>query len=165
MRKVWLILPVALLCYLVVLNASDETTSKGNASGIDKALMGLKLSASQKSLEGLVSNDFVLIEKAGEELKRLDESRLWSSIDNPEYTHFRNELRREADKLIQLARAKNLDGTAFVYTNMVGTCINCHNHCRDVLKIAKFGPNSKVFPIPTSELEDPVSLKEGVIRR
>ena len=167
MRKVWLILPVMVLCYIVTLklNASDEKAQGGNPTARDKALMGLKLSASQKALEGLVSKNFALIEKAGEELKRLDESRLWSSIENPEYNHFRIELKREGDKLIQMANAKNLDGAAFTYTTMVGTCINCHTHCRDVLKIAQFGPDSKVFPIPTNELEDPISLKEDVIRR
>ena len=68
MRKVWLILPVMILGYIVALklNASDEKVQGDNPTALDKALMGLKLSASQKALEGLVSKNFALIEKAGE---------------------------------------------------------------------------------------------------
>ncbi len=35
---------------------------------------------------------------------------------NPEYKSLRIELKRVADKLIQLANAMNLDGAAFTYT-------------------------------------------------
>jgi len=137
MKRFWPLLPLtAVLLLAVGLSASDQPGKPKNLVGSDEALMALKLASTQKTLEGLVEKNFQQIRKAGEELKRLDESRLWSDVDNPEYTHYRIELTRQADKLIQLADAKNLDGAAFTYMNMVGTCINCHTHCRDVLKIA-----------------------------
>jgi len=137
MKRFWPLLPLtAVLLLAVGLSASDQPGKPKNLVGSDEALMALKLASTQKTLEGLVEKNFQQIRKAGEELKRLDESRLWSDVDNPEYTHYRIELTRQAEKLIQLADAKNLDGAAFTYMNMVGTCINCHTHCRDVLKIA-----------------------------
>ncbi len=137
MKRFWPLLPLtAVLLLAVGLSASDQPGKPKNLVGSDEALIALKLASTQKTLEGLVEKNFQMIRKAGEELKRLDESRLWSDVDNPEYTHYRIELTRQADKLIQLADAKNLDGAAFTYMNMVGTCINCHTHCRDVLKIA-----------------------------
>lgn len=152
MKRFWPLLPVIAVALLVVcfgLTAADQPGRSKNLNGSDQALMALKLSSSQKTLEGLVEKDFNLIRKAGEELKRLDESRLWSDVENAEYTHYRIELTRQADRLIQLSEARNLDGAAFAYMNMIGTCINCHNHCRDVLKIAGL---QEISPTPLAAI-------------
>lgn len=143
MKRIWnfrgltllLLAGLVLIAYGVAV-ADQQPGKVPNVVSNDEALMALKLASSQKALEGLVEKDFVLIRKAGEELKRLEQSKVWRDVENGEYTHFRIELARQADKLVQMAEAKNLDGAAFTYMNMVSTCINCHNHCRDVLKIA-----------------------------
>ncbi len=136
LKRHWYLFSLGLIVAVAYGFAAAEPGKVPNTQNSDEALMALKLASSQKALEGLVEKDFVLIRKAGEELKRLDESKLWRDVENGEYTHFRIELGRQADKLVQMAEAKNLDGAAFTYMNMVSTCINCHNHCRDVLKIA-----------------------------
>lgn len=150
MKRYWPLLPLLAVVLLVVgLSAADQPGRPRNLVDSDEALMALKLASTQKTLEGLVEKDFNMIRKAGEEMKRLDQSKLWSDVQNDEYTHYRIELARQADKLIQLAEAKNLDGAAFTYMNMVGTCINCHTHCRDVLKIASLQDDNGHLPLAT----------------
>ncbi len=45
----------------------------------------------------------------------------------------------------------NLEGAAFVYVQAVSTCIACHEHCRDVLRIAQIPNANGVISIPTSD--------------
>ena len=53
--------------------AAAEPGKVPNTQNSDEALMALKLASSQKALEGLVEKDFVLIRKAGEELKQVEQ--------------------------------------------------------------------------------------------
>lgn len=117
-------------------------------------LMRVKLASTQKVVEGLMAEDFNLIRKGGEELSRICDATQWRSRDDQLYAQYRSELRRNAQKLIQLAEEKNLDGSAYAYMHSLTTCITCHEHCRDVLHIATKGSGFKVVPIPATEQEN-----------
>lgn len=112
-------------------------------------LMLAKLASTQKIVAGLVSKDFGQIKAGGEDLARICDAIEWPINADDVYTQHRMELRRQADKFISMAQERNLDGAAFTYMHSVATCINCHQHCRDVLRIAEI-PNrtSRVIPIP-----------------
>ena len=75
----------------------------------------------------------------------------WESHPDPLYGHYKAELRRQASGLSELADQQNLDGAAFSYIQTIGTCVSCHTHCRDVLRIAAV-PN-RVIQIPVVEGE------------
>jgi len=130
---------------------------QGEAKGRDGQLPGLmlaKLANTQRVVAGLVAKDFGEIRRGAEDMLRVCDAEQWGTNADPIYTQHRSELRRQAFKLSELADTHNLDGAAFCYIQTVSTCISCHEHCRDVLRIAQI-PNSGsgVISIPTSEQE------------
>ena len=42
-------------------------------------------------------------------------------------------------KLIRMAETRNLEGAAYTFQNLTGTCIACHQHVRDVIKLGDAG--------------------------
>ena len=120
----------------------------------ESALMRAKVASSHKIMEGLVAKDFLEIRSGAEELKRICRATEWEAHSDPMYAHHRGELIRQANKLIDAADQSNLDATTFAYFNALTTCINCHDHCRDVLKIANVKRTVKIIPIPTTDSDD-----------
>jgi hypothetical protein len=117
-------------------------------------LMLAKLANSQRMLTGLVSKDFEEIKRGAEGMLKVCDASQWESNADSTYGQYRTELRRQSLKLTQLAEEQNLDGAAFQYMQSVATCINCHQHCRDVLRIAHIpAPANRVISIPTSQEE------------
>ncbi|MCC7334029.1 MAG: hypothetical protein IT422_02965 [Pirellulaceae bacterium] len=113
-------------------------------------LMRAKLMSTQKVVEGLMDGDFSMIRKGGVELQRICDATGWRSHDDQVYGHYRAELKRSATKLVEQANAGSLDGAAYGYMHTLTTCINCHDHCRNVLRVAQASPG--VVPIPVTEL-------------
>ncbi len=134
----------------------------------DEQLAGMmlaKLASSQKIVSGLVSEDFEEIRKGAEELNRICQATEWAAHSDQIYAHHRQELRRQAVKLAKLAEDRNLDGAAFTYMHSLTTCISCHQHCRDVLRISDdLSPMDKIVPIPVTE-DEPQRLGNRPIRR
>ena len=120
----------------------------------ESALMRAKVASAHKIMEGLVAKDFLEIRTGAEELNRICRATEWEAHSDPVYAHYRSELIRQANKLIDAADHSNLDATTFAYINSLTTCINCHEHCRDVLKIANVKRGSKIIPIPTTDSDD-----------
>lgn len=116
-------------------------------------LMQAKLSSSQKVVEGLMSGDFNMIRKGATDLQKICDATGWRTRDDQVYGHYRSELKRGATKLIQQANAENLDGAAYGYMHTLTTCINCHDHCRNVLRVAN-DLTPKAVPIPVTEQEN-----------
>jgi hypothetical protein len=118
------------------------------------ALMLAKLASTQKITNGLVSKDFEEISRGAKELVKICQATEWAGHQDQIYAHHRIEMQKHAEKLEQLARQRNLEGAAFVYMNSLTSCINCHEYCRDVLRIADDSESHfKVVPIPTREPE------------
>ncbi|MBI3863256.1 MAG: hypothetical protein HY290_15300 [Planctomycetia bacterium] len=120
----------------------------------ESALMQAKVASSHKVMEGLVAKDFHEIRTGAEELKKICRATEWQAHSDPVYGHHRAELIRQANKLVDSADQSNLDAAAFAYINVLATCIHCHEHCRDVLKIAEIRRPTKVIPIPTNDADD-----------
>ncbi len=116
-------------------------------------LMRAKLSSSQKVVEGLMAGDFEMIRKGGEELKRICDATSWRTHDDQVYAHYRAELARSSMKIVQQANAENLDGAAYGYMHSLTNCIQCHDYCRNTLRIASANAIPPVVSIPTSEQE------------
>jgi hypothetical protein len=112
----------------------------------DVRVMRKKLANVQVIVEGLVQKDFDAIESAGDKLFRLCKGQGWTTQKDSRYDGYRAELQREAGRLVELARAKNLEGTTYAYVKLISTCVDCHAHCRDVLQIAKEVP--VLHPVP-----------------
>lgn len=96
------------------------------------AFMRLKLDHSQKILEGIVTEDFHLIEKSAQDLSLLSRDEMWQVFQTPEYLQHSIEFRRAADDVAGAARKRNVDGAALAYMGMTMRCVECHKHVRDV---------------------------------
>ena len=133
----------------------------------DEPLPGLmlaKLASSQAIVAGLVSKDFDQIRRGAQDMVRICDATQWETNTDEVYAHHRRELRRQAMRLSELAGEGNLEGAAFVYTHTVATCITCHQHCRDVLRIAERRlPVGGVIRIPTSD--EPLDWPNNALRR
>ena len=135
-----------LLFSLGVLAASDKPPAR-KAKPVD-VLMRSKLASSQKVVEGLVAKDFSMVQKGAKELLKVCDAEEWRSSDEQVYKHFKTELRRQVEKLDAFSDAQNLEGTTFAYLSLISTCVDCHSHCRDVLRIASEPPKLKPVPAP-----------------
>ena len=129
-----------------------------NTSQQETSLPGLmlaKLASTQRVVTGLVSKNFGEIRRGAKDMISICDASQWESHPDPVYGHYRTELRRQATNLSTLADQQNLEGAAFSYIQTISTCISCHSHCRDVLRIAAV-PN-RVIQIPVVEGEFEVS--------
>jgi hypothetical protein len=94
--------------------------------------MRAKLASSQNVLEGLVTEDFKLIEDGAQKMKVMSLAAEWQVIEGPIYAQYSAEFRRSADRLIQMSKDKNTDGAALSYVHLTLTCISCHKFVRSV---------------------------------
>lgn len=101
-----------------------------------RPLMRAKLASSQRVFEGLLTKDFAQIRKGADELVGITDVAAWQNIEDPVHKHYHAEFRRLIIKLRGLAEKGNLEGASFLYMQSVSTCMNCHEHVRDVQKIA-----------------------------
>lgn len=133
----------------VVSAASEQSEPESESDAQQGALMLAKLACSQKITNGLVTKNFADIKQGATELGRICIATEWASHSDPVYAHHRLELRKQAQKLAQMADEKNLDGATYSYMHSLNTCINCHEYCRDVLSLVEDSDvNLKVVPIP-----------------
>ncbi len=134
---------------------AGEWTNNANRSNEQlPGLMLAKLASTQRVVAGLVSKNFSEIKRGAQDMQRICDAAQWELHPDPVYGHHRTELRRQSMKLAELAETQNLDGAAFAYMQTMSTCISCHEHCRDVLRIAELPKSmNRVVPIPASEEE------------
>jgi hypothetical protein len=106
-----------------------EVLDRVIARGLNE-LMRHKLEDSQKVLEGIALNDFDKIAKHADELIAVSKQAEWQVLKTPEYQAYSNDLRRNAEMLIQHSKEKNLDGAVLAYLDLTLTCVKCHKHVR-----------------------------------
>lgn len=141
---------------LLLTGAGVLTHANANNNQQEVNLPGLmlaKLASTQRVVTGLVSKNFGEIKRGAKDMISICDASQWEAHPDPLYGHYRTELRRQASNLSLLADQQNLDGAAFSYIQTISTCISCHAHCRDVLRIAAI-PNRVIsIPVVEGELE------------
>lgn len=149
-RWTWIACGVLVAAGVVYAAGDREPATISNRQ--QSALMLAKIASSQRIVDGLVCKDFDEISRGADDLVRICQATEWSARGDKVYVHYRDELRRQAQKLSKMAREKNLDGAAFTYMHSLTTCIGCHEYCRDVLHISSDQrPKYKIVPIPVEE--------------
>jgi len=94
--------------------------------------MRLKLSHTQKVLEGIALEDFESIAKNAQSMSLLAEDAKWRVFQTPEYRRHSDEFQQICRTLQKSAEAKNLDGAALAYVQLTMTCVNCHKYTRGI---------------------------------
>lgn len=124
--RIVIALTIAAASLFAPVGHSDEQPNK------IAAFMRLKLSHSQRLLEGIALEDFQLIEKNAQALSTLSRDEMWQVYQTPEYLQYSADFRRSADEVAAAAKKQNLDGAALAYVGMTLQCVHCHKHVRDV---------------------------------
>jgi hypothetical protein len=147
MNRKWLLGWGVVASLGVALAAQDDAPLKSNDVPED-ALMRAKLASTQDVVEGLVQKDFQQISTAAAGLLSMCRGEEWETHPDPTYQAYRDQLQRQSKKLLDQAGVRNLDGATYAYLGVLSTCVDCHSHCRDVLRIAADEPD--LIPIPTT---------------
>jgi hypothetical protein len=94
--------------------------------------MRAKVTSSHSLLDGLALADFAKVRRSAEELIRLSNTADWVILKTPQYDLHSNEFRRAAEFIVEKAKAKNIDGVALGYGDLVRSCVRCHQYVREV---------------------------------
>jgi hypothetical protein len=140
----------------LVTGAAWLSFAKANSTSQETNLPGLmlaKLASTQRVVTGLVSKDFTEIKRGANDLISICDASQWETHPDPVYGQYKAELRRNATRLSELADQQNLDGAAFGYFQTISTCVSCHSHCRDILRIAEAPIQAVPIPVFEGELQ------------
>ena len=119
------------LAVLVTFSLSAADEGDGPKAHL-KDFMRVKLTHSQKVLEGITTGDFDLIGQHAAELKLLSQASAWEVLTTEDYIAQSSEFRRACESLSKAAEKKNLDAAALAYMDMTLKCVNCHKYMRGV---------------------------------
>ncbi len=92
--------------------------------------MRQKLDHAQSVLEGITSEDFVLISVHANKLAAMSDQPDWRALDTAEYAQQSALFKRTAEALGKAARERNLDAATLAYTKMTFSCVECHKYIR-----------------------------------
>lgn len=95
-----------------------------------------KLGHAQRVLEGLALEDYSMIAKSANALAKLAEAAEWQVLPDPEYVRFSSDFQRLCNDLAVAADKKNLDKATLSYVQLAMNCVDCHQHVRDVRRVA-----------------------------
>lgn len=117
---------------------AQQSESRGNKAGDpqDKASLWMKhkLVSSQKILEGMTRADFEAIEKNAAAMQVMSYLEGWVRADRPEYKAQLRAFEHANGAIMRDARDKNLDGVTIAYTQLMISCVQCHQIVRDTVK-------------------------------
>lgn len=95
--------------------------------------MRAKLGASNQVLEGLVTENFALIEMGAKKLEELSSAEQWRISNDAMFRQHSGEFRQKVGQLRTAAIDKNTDAAALAYVQTTLSCVECHKWVRAVL--------------------------------
>lgn len=95
-----------------------------------------KLSMVNKVVEGLTTEDFDLVKEGGRELAALTESAAWASGRDPYYRRYSANFEQAVRGLIEAAETESPEKVTFAYVHVTFSCTACHQHVRNVTRLA-----------------------------
>ncbi|MBI1312579.1 hypothetical protein GC176_14900 [bacterium] len=108
-----------------------------------KEFMQQKLVASNQVLEGLLTEDYKLIEKGGRKFREMGNAEKWRVSNDMMYRTHSEDFQRNVDKLIESAsKSESLDRIALAWFDTTLSCIDCHRWVRTVLIADSSAPPS-----------------------
>lgn len=102
-----------------------------------RAFMRTKLKASNQILEGLALEDTGLIEEGAKTLAEMSSVEKWRVSQDAMYRQFSTEFNRNANKLLEAAKERNIDRAALRWMDTTMSCIECHRFVRNELVVEK----------------------------
>lgn len=99
--------------------------------------MQAKLDSSKDVLEGLVTEDFDLIQKGTRKMIEMSNATEWQVVEGPIFAQQSAEFRNAAKEISKYAKKKNLDGASLSYLHLTMTCIACHKQIKKSVVVMK----------------------------
>jgi len=103
--------------------------------GSVRPFMRVKLEASNQILEGLTTENFQMIREGAQTLHKMSSAEKWRVSNDVLYRQYSTEFNREAERLLEKANERNLDGATLAWVECTMSCVRCHKHAR-AIKIA-----------------------------
>jgi hypothetical protein len=95
--------------------------------------MRQKLSATNFILEGILTEDFVLLTKGAKQLQEMSHLEKWRVSNDLMYRNHSEDFHERVDKLLKAAKEESVDAAALAYFDTTMSCIECHKWVRRVL--------------------------------
>jgi len=109
-----------------------------------REFMRAKLDASNKVLEGLVTEDHDLIREGAQKLNEMTTAERWRVKNDVMYREFSSDFRRTTQQLVDAAEKNNVDQAALRWMDATMSCIECHRYVRG-MRVTEIdaGPSSE----------------------
>jgi cytochrome c556 len=95
-------------------------------------LMQRKRELSHDVFDAIVAKDYKTISQKAKGLVLVSQAAEWRVMPTPRYLQYSAEFQESAEKMARNARDKNSDGTTLAFTQLMFSCIHCHDYIRDV---------------------------------
>lgn len=109
-----------------------KADSKDDDRSLDK-FMQLKLSASTRILEGLMTDDLEAVADNADKLLNMSKGERWRASNDMMYLQHSTQFRIAVDDLYKKAEKKSIDGASLAWVNVTMSCIKCHEWVRNVI--------------------------------
>ena len=113
--------------------AKDEKKTEPDGEKKRSKFMREKLTSSQLVLEGLMTEDYDLMQKGAKKMIQMSNATEWQVIEGPVFARQSEEFRAAAKQVIKFSKEKNIDGASLSYLHLTMTCISCHKKVNKVL--------------------------------
>lgn len=101
-----------------------------NAEETTKAAMRAKLDYARGALEGLTLAKFDLVTTNALQLKAINYTNTFVLVQHPDYAARSTNFLRSVDRLLEAAKAGNLERATAAYGELTRACIACHQTFR-----------------------------------
>ena len=112
------------------LHAAKPPVKKNPTQEQISQFMQTKLDSSKEVLEGLVVEDFELIQKGTQKMIEMSNATEWQLVEGPIFAQQSAEFRYAAKDVLNYAKKKNIDGASLSYLHLTMTCIACHKQIK-----------------------------------
>lgn len=113
----------------------DPEPNDGRPISDLKQFMRGKLSASNKILEGLTTEDMALVLDGARTLNKMSLSAKWRAHNDAMYRQFSAEFQRVTGDLVKAAEQDNADQAVLKWMGATMACIECHRFVRNTLVV------------------------------
>ncbi|MBL8817526.1 MAG: cytochrome c [Planctomyces sp.] len=107
----------------------DEIAAQPQKQDVEE-FMARKLKSSQRTIEGVMTNDFQLIRDECSKMVDLSRHAAWKQLASPVYIQDTADFVAAAEFLEKMAAAEDAEGTSMAFSRLTASCANCHLHVR-----------------------------------
>lgn len=95
--------------------------------------MHQKLDATSNILEGLMTENFDLIEKNAKKLLEMSHAESWRASNDMMYLQHSTQFRTTVKELLDEAKADSIDGASLEWVQVTMSCMQCHKWVRNIM--------------------------------